>query len=231
MMNNNAIIPATKLENDFYDWWVRHDEKKRLVAARKDFELVFIGDSITHLFEVSDAVPLRGGRVWNEYYGRRKPLDLGFGWDRTQNVLWRLQNGEFEGLAPKLVVLNIGSNNLTGTDNARTNTVEEIEAGIIAICRLITERSPASVILVMGIFPRGQPDDPLRSQIRRLNDRLEAYAGARSRMLFMDIGDRFLDQDGCIPVTLMDDLVHPTEAGYRVWAEAIEPSVRAVCQR
>jgi len=231
MIENNAVIPATKLENDFYDWWERHEEKKRLVAARKDFELVFIGDSITHLFEVSDAVPMRGGRIWNEFYGLRKPLDLGFGWDRTQNVLWRLQNGEFDRLAPKLVVLNIGTNNLTGTGNARTNTVEEIEEGIAAICSVLRKMSPASVILVMGIFPRGQPDDPLRAQIRGLNQRLASSVGAWPRTPFMEIGDRFLDSEGRIPVEWMNDLVHPTEAGYRIWAEAIEPVVRAVCQR
>lgn len=226
-IENSATIPATKLENDFYDWWVRHDEKTRLVAAHQDFRLVFIGDSITHLFEVPDAVPPRGGIVWNDYYGQRKPLDLGFGWDRTQNVLWRLQNGEFDGLTPQLVVLNIGTNNLTGTDNARTNTVEEIVEGIAAICRLIATSSPASVILVMGIFPRGQPDDPLRTQIRRINEQLAEGVANRPGLRFMDIGARFLDPQGRIPVELMNDLTHPTEAGYRIWAEAIEPVVRA----
>lgn len=224
-MENNAIVPATKLENDFYDWWARHDEKKRLVALRKDFELVFIGDSITHLFEVVDAVPLRGGRVWAEYYGGRKPLDLGFGWDRTQNVLWRLQNGEFEGLAPKLVVLNIGTNNLTGTANARTNTTAEIEEGIGAICDVIGRFAPSATVLVMGVFPRGQPADPLRGQIRDLNARLGRHVETRPRRRFLDIGARFLDGEGVIPVELMNDLCHPTEAGYRVWAEAIEPVV------
>jgi lysophospholipase L1-like esterase len=223
---NSAILPATKLEDDFYDWWVRHDEKKRLVASRKDFELVFIGDSITHLFEVSDAVPPRGGSVWNEYYGRRKALDLGFGWDRTQNVLWRLQNGEFDGLAPKLAVLNIGTNNLTGTDHARTNTAEEIVEGIAAICRLIATLSPSTVILVMGIFPRGQPDDALRVHIRRINEGMATLAASRPGLRFMDIGSRFLDPEGRIPVALMNDLTHPTETGYRIWAEAIEPVVR-----
>jgi hypothetical protein len=85
---NTAAIPVQKLEEDFYDWYVRHSAKCR-EAACANHDLVFIGDSITHLFEGDPNVPNRGERVWEAHYGNRNALNLGFGWDRTQNVLWR----------------------------------------------------------------------------------------------------------------------------------------------
>ena len=88
-------------------------------------------------------------------FGATQTLNLGFGWDRTQNVLWRLAHGEFEGLHPKTVVINIGTNNLTGTANARANTPAEVVQGILAIHEQVRAQSPQSRIIVMGVFPRG----------------------------------------------------------------------------
>lgn len=223
-MNNSAIIPVSKLEADFYDWQARHDAKVREAAAR-NHDLVFIGDSLTHLFEGHPGMPDRGDRVWVEYYGKRNALNLGYGWDRTQNVLWRLSNGEFAGQTPRLVVLLIGSNNLTGTANAVTNSPDEIADGIWAICRLITAASPTSRILLMGVFPRSTPNDPLRTRVREINAILKAGVGQHRTATFLDIGERFLAADGSIPVTVMSDGVHLVEASYRIWAEAIEPFV------
>lgn len=226
---NTAVIPVPKLENDFYDWYARHEEKCRLLAARQDYGIVFIGDSITHLFEAADQGGPRGLRVWNEFYARRKPLGLGFGWDRTQNVLWRLQHGEFTGLMPQLAVLLVGTNNLTGTANARTNTPPEIVAGITAICDEIHLRSPQTVVLALGVLPRSTPNDPLRDQIREINAGLVALPASRPFVRHLDFGAHFLQPDGSIPTSLMNDLVHPLEPGYRLWAEAIESIVAECC--
>ena len=115
---NTAIRPVMKIEDDCYDWYERHAEKCRQVESNR-YELVFIGDSITHFWE-----ELRGPEIWKKYYSARKVLNIGYGWDRTQNVLWRLNNGEFKNQRPKQVVLNIGTNNLTG-NRVRGNTSEE----------------------------------------------------------------------------------------------------------
>lgn len=219
-----ATVPVPKLENDFYDWYARHAAKAQAVAAGPH-DLVFIGDSITHLFEGDPALPGRGEKLWTAFYGARRPLNLGFGWDRTQNVLWRLDHGEFAGQTPRLVVLLIGTNNLTGSANAPTNSPIEILAGIRAVCQRLHATSPASRILVMGVFPRSTPEDPLRQRIRELNALLRAETTTWPRVLFADIGERFLSADGTIPTALMNDRVHPTEAGYRIWADAIEPIV------
>lgn len=223
---NTAIIPVPKLENDFYDWYQRHETKKAAAAARH-YDLIFIGDSITHLFAGDPNWPDRGEKVWEEYYASRNALNLGYGWDRTQNVLYRLHNGEFAGQSPRLIVLNIGTNNLTGTANAVANTPAEILAGIEAIVALIRQAAPATRFLIMGIFPRNTAADPIRQQIRELNRLLRKMVEDGSGMTFMDIGTVFLDPQGEIVKELMPDLCHPSAAGYRLWAEAVEPVIAA----
>jgi lysophospholipase L1-like esterase len=224
---HTAIVPVPKLEKDFYDWYARHEAKCREASA-SPHDLVFIGDSITHLFEGDPNVPGRGEGVWKEFYGTRRALNLGFGWDRTQNVLWRLDHGEFAGQKPRLAVILIGTNNLTGTVNAPTNSPAEIVAGIHAICRQVAAASPAGRILLMGLLPRGTVDDPLRASVREVNTLLRTATDGWLGVQFADIGDRFIARDGSIPADLMSDGVHPTEKGYRHWAEAIEPVVSRV---
>jgi len=222
---NTAVTPVPKLEDDFYDWYARHDEKCRACASR-NHDLIFMGDSITHLFEGSPNMPNRGERVWQEVYGTRRALNLGFGWDRTQNVLWRLSHGEFAGQTPRLAVILIGTNNLTGTAHATANTPAEIAQGVQAVCTQVAAASPHSRILLMGVFPRSTADHPFRPQIREVHAILEPWAANTPGVLFLDIGNRFLAADGSIPVEIMDDGVHLTEKGYRIWAEMIEPIVR-----
>lgn len=223
-VGNTAVMPTPKLENDFYDWDARHDAKCR-EAASGNHDLVFIGDSITHLFEGDPNIPGRGERVWREFYGARKALNLGFGWDRTQNVLWRLAHGEFAGQTPRLAAILVGTNNLTATANASANTPAEICEGIQAVCREVLAASPESPILLMGVFPRGAVDDPLRARVRELNKALRQYAESRSTIFFSDIGERFVSADGTISPDIMSDGVHLTEDGYRIWAESIETLV------
>jgi lysophospholipase L1-like esterase len=223
---HSAVIPVPRLEDDFYDWHERHAAKKREAAAA-EHPVIFIGDSITHLFEGHPGMPDHGDRLWRGEMARYRPLNLGFGWDRTQNVLYRLADGELDNQRPRLVVLAIGTNNLTGTQNAPTNTPEEVRDGVAAVCRLLRERCPGSRILLMAVLPRGAPEDPLRDAVRRTNALLAGAASSLENSCFLDIGDRFLDDAGRIPTTLMADLVHPTEAGYRIWLEALKPHLEA----
>jgi lysophospholipase L1-like esterase len=130
------------------------------------------------------------------------------------------------GQTPRLVVILIGTNNLTGTANAPSNTPAEIAEGIQAICRQVVGMSPTSRILLMGVFPRGPADDPLRARVRELNTMLQERTVGRHDVLFADIGRLFLSDDGNISVDIMNDGVHLTEDGYRIWADAIERVVR-----
>lgn len=219
---NTALIPVPRLEMDSYDWYKRHDEELALQKTL-DPQVVLIGDSITHFWAGEPkAARVSGPKAWETAFGGMRVLNMGFGWDRTQNVLWRLREGEFEGLHPKTVVLNIGTNNLTGTANARANTPEEIVEGILAIRDEVRKRSPESRIIVMGIFPRGYAlHNDFRAPILRINELLKKALAGQPNTTFLDIGAQFLAPDGTLPVSMMDDGTHPTEAGYAVWAKAL----------
>ena len=131
-------------------------------------EIVMLGDSITHFWGGDPSATGIGGprnapEVWDRAFAGRSVVNLGYGWDRTENVLWRLRHGEFEGVSPKVVVVMIGTNNIT------LNTPDEIAAGVTAICDEIHQRSPASRILLLGIFPRGATPDANRAKVGTVN--------------------------------------------------------------
>lgn len=220
---NTAVIPVPQIEQDSYDWFARHHAELEL-ARKLQPQVVLIGDSITHFWGGQPlAGRMNGPAAWQKLFGDTPVLNLGFGWDRTQNVLWRLRQGEFDGLAPRWIVLNIGTNNLTGTDHARANTPEEIDAAIAVICAELHRRSPQSHIVLMAIFPRGpHADDYLRAPIRAANKLLAKRFAMDSAVTYLDIGSQFLEPDGTLPSALMPDGTHPSEAGYRIWAEALQ---------
>ena len=219
---NTALIPVERLEMDSYDWYDRHHAELKLQGAINP-QVVLIGDSITHFWSGEPASkPVNGSTAWQRAFGRMTVLNMGFGWDRIQNVLWRLRQGEFVGLAPRWVVLHIGTNNLTGTQNARASTPAEIVEGIAAICREIRRRSPESRIVLMAIFPRGAlPGHALREPIAKTNELLAQRFAGESAVTYLNIGERFLSADGTLTAAIMPDGTHPSDAGYQIWADAL----------
>ena len=221
---NTACIPRDKLENDFYDWNQRHEA---VLAARQQVspELVFIGDSITHLWAGEPREPKgnHGEESWKALLAGRPALNLGFGWDRTQNVLWRLEHGELLGLHPQHIVIHIGTNNLAGTDHARENTPAEIAEGIQAVVEHAKAQCPGAKIILLAVFPRGEtPDQPARQKVAAINALLPTVA-KNSGVTLLDIGAKFLEPDGKISREVMGDFLHPAAKGYAIWAEALKP--------
>jgi lysophospholipase L1-like esterase len=216
---SSALLPITQNRDwRIYDWASRHEAVKAVVRARKP-NLGFIGDSITHFFggEPRDYAP-RGAEVWQKFYGRRNAVNLGFGWDRTENVLWRLQHGELDGASPKAVVVLIGTNNL------EVNTPDEIAEGIRATCQELRNRVPQTQILLLGLLPRSEKPDARRAKLAEVNMRIAKLAG-QNGVTYLDIGAKFLRADGSISKELMNDYLHPTAKGYQLLAEAIEPTL------
>jgi beta-glucosidase len=212
---NTAIVPVPRLA---HEWggergsWIGRHEAIVQRARKGGVDLLHIGDSITHGWE-------RSGRgVWDRYYAHRKSVNLGFGGDRTEHVLWRLLHGELEGIAPKVAVMMIGTN------NSRANTPEEIAAGITAICLTLRARLPETKILLLAIFPRSERSDARRAVCEDTN-RLIAELDDGRWIHFLDIGDRFLAPDGTLPKAIMPDFLHLNAEGYRIWAEAVEPTL------
>lgn len=216
----SSVLPVTQ-DRDWpgYDWAKRHAAVCALVRERKP-QLIFIGDSITHFFGGEPADFRRTGEsIWKKYYGKRNPVNLGYGWDRTENVLWRLRHGELDGYLPRVAVIHIGTNNLS------VNTPAEIAAGIRAICDEIHARSPRTSILLLAIMPRGEKPDAMRDKLGEVN-KLIALLGFENGITFLDIGPNFLSPDGTISRDVMKDFLHPTEKGYAIWAGAMEPTLK-----
>ena len=221
---NTACIPKAKLEQDFYDWDARHAS----VLAAKDKinpDIVLIGDSITHLWggEPQEPKGNRGAQAWQSLFGERKVLNMGFGWDRTQNVLWRIGHGELAGFKPKLIVIHIGTNNLAETKNARTNTAAEIAEGIHAVTEQAKAQCPGAKLVLMAVMPRGEkPDNPQQASLDAVNALLPEVAKTCGATL-IDLKAQLRGKDGIISKELMPDFLHPTEKGYAIWAEALKP--------
>lgn len=221
----SIVVPVTQDRSwPQYDWQKRHELTSAAMKRTKP-HILFIGDSITHFFggEQFDSYALRGKNTWDEFYAPRNAGNLGFGWDKTENVLWRLQHGAIDGIAPKLIVMMIGTNN-TGNCSA-----SDITLGITEIVAELHLRLPKAEILLLGIFPRGEKPGPQRDKIAEVNQSI-AHLDALAGVTFLDIGPKFLTPDGLITKDIMPDFLHPNEKGYRIWAEAIEPTVRKLME-
>ena len=214
---NTALHPVPR---DFPTNWIARHEEYVAEAKQGGIDLLFIGDSITDGWRWGNG----GVQVWPRFYASRHAANFGIGWDRIQNVLWRVENGELKNISPKVVVLLIGTNNTGNEDDGRPrNTTPEIIAGISYLVGQIQGRLPQSKILLLGLFPRGEKSDPIRDQVRAVNLGLARLADRQIR--FLDLGEKFLAPDGTLSRDLFPDLLHPNARGYQIWAEAMEPTL------
>ncbi|WP_406699564.1 platelet-activating factor acetylhydrolase IB subunit [Singulisphaera sp. Ch08] len=196
-------------------WMQRH--KAFLDRAKQgNIDLLFLGDSITNGWSGKGA-----SDVWDRHYGPRNAANFGIGGDRTQHVLWRIENGEIDGISPKLAMLMIGTN------NASANTSDEIAEGIEAIVKSLRQRLPKTKILLLAVFPRGEKPGPVREKLAAVNERI-AKLDDGQMVKYLDIGPKFLNEDGTISKEIMPDFLHLKPKGYRIWADAVEPTVWAM---
>lgn len=225
---NTAIIPVSKLENDSYKWWDRHAEVLRVKDSINP-EIVLIGNSITHFWGGEPKLKNADGKsrkpngpnAWNSIFANHRVLNLGFGWDRTQNVLWRLDHGEIDGLHPRTIIMHLGTNNTSETVNARMNSAAEIVEGIRAVCMRLRSKVPGAHLVLMKVFPREEkPDHQRRILINEINKQLEVFA-RENNIDLLDIGPKMLTPDGTLPKEIANDFCHPTEKGYQIWADEI----------
>jgi len=205
---NTAILPG--LAPPFQ---AKH-EANREVAKQGDAEVLFMGDSITDFWRNADG-PFAGKPVLDKHFGHWKVANFGIAGDTTQGVLYRLQNGEGQGFSPRAVMLMIGTN------NTARNTAAEIAEGIGAVVLELQRDFPRAKILLLGVFPRGRPNDPVRATIAEIN-RTIAKLHDGERVHYLDIGAQFLAADGTILADVMSDLLHPGPKGYEIWAQAVK---------
>jgi lysophospholipase L1-like esterase len=183
-------------------------------------DVLFLGDSITEGWSG------RGKAIWAKYYASMNAANFGIGGDKTEHVLWRIDNGELDGISPKVLVLLIGTNNIG-------YPAEDILRADTKIVQEIHDKLPQTKVLITGIFPRGADPttDPnvadMRAKIITINKGLAALDDGNMTR-FVDLGDKFLTPDGKITKDFMYDNValHPNEAGYQLWADAINPLLK-----
>ena len=210
-----ATTPATLNEYWSVNWWLPRHAEKVAQAESGQAQLVMIGDSITHGWEND------GKAVWDQYFSDINTLNLGYGGDRTENVLWRLQHGELGKTQPKLVVMMIGTNN-TGH---RMDSPQAIAAGVNAIVDELITRVPDSPILLLAIFPRdAEPDSAMRLNNQAATQLIAQIAEQRN-LLFANFNAGFLTQDGVLTTEIMPDLLHPKSQGYEIWAKQLAPYI------
>lgn len=213
---SKSVTPAERLAEG---WWKQRWEAK-LAATReaKKTELVFLGDSITQGWE-------SGGKdLWKERYAKYEPLNLGFSGDRTEHLIWRLKNDEenLKKLHPKVAVIMIGTNN-TGHEN---RSAAETAAGIKTIVDDVHALWPKTRILLLAIFPRdASADGPKRKLNNEINSLIAKFADDKN-IFFLDVSSAFLAADGSLPKEIMPDALHPNTAGYKLWADALDPKLK-----
>lgn len=217
-----ADVPAEKFGPDglVNPGFIASHEKFVKLAQEGNAQLVFLGDSITAGWG-------KNQEIWDKAFGAYTPVNFGIGGDRTQHVLWRITNGELEGITPKAVVLMIGTNNVS------TNSAEEIAKGVTVIVDTIREKQPQAKILLLAVFPRG---DKPTGTLGAANEKLTQVNAIISKLddgkniHFLDIGPKFPIVDGALTPDVMPDFLHLSPAGYQIWADAIGPKLAELIQ-
>jgi len=214
---NLAIVPVSRTGGS--------TNRQSVVLQRaKDnpgtYDIEFIGDSITQGWEGN------GKNVWQQYYGQRKVINMGVGGDRTEHVLWRFEQGQLDGIKAKVAVVMIGTNNSgKNKDGTDSYTDSDILDGVVAIVQQIRTRQPDTKILLLGIFPRGKTFSAQRGRLLEVNQAL-ARLEDNKHIFYLDFGSQFIENDGSISKNIMPDALHPNEAGYKIWASAMEPKLK-----
>ena len=212
-----ATTPAPRTKE--YPWmsvatWTGKHESFLKRAKEGKIDLLFLGDSITEGWG--------NNSVWQKNYGPLNAANFGIGGDMTQNVLWRIQNGEIEGVSPKVTVLMIGTNNF----GLEGHPPADVAKGITTIVQTLRKKLPSTKILLLGIFPRDEkPNTESRKKIQKVNEQI-AGLDDKKIVRYLDIGAKLTAPDGAIAKDIMPDFLHLSEKGYQIWADSMDPLLK-----
>jgi len=220
-----AATPITPVPRTDQNSKIAHEQL--LVKAKQGrIDIYFAGDSITRRWGCSDAAYRDLLAHWRANFFGWNAANFAWGGDTVQNILWRLENGELEGVNPKVIVLLAGTNNL-GRDavgDGAEAKVEEVVAGIRAILDSMQRQAPQATLLLMGILPRNNPPAgaALMPTINRINERLAGFADGQ-RVRYLNLNAQLTDADGKLIDGMTADGLHLAVKGYQVWADALKP--------
>jgi len=193
-------------------WLTKHRQFVE-VAKRGNVDVLFLGDSLMAGWRD------KGAGIWERHFESLRVANFGIGGDRTHEVLWRLRDGELDGILPKVVVLMAGTNNISCGESP-----QHIADSIAGILSEIRTRLPKTKILLLGIFPRGKGRNLLRDKIEQANAFISKLSDG-NKIIFMDVGASFMDSNKRISGEIMFDYLHLTRKGYEIWARSIKGQV------
>ena len=202
-------------------WWANRFLSRHQLVEKyqgRTVDVVMLGDSIMHFWE------WKHPESWKKFCAGREVLNLGYGGDRTETVIWRILHGELDGYTAKTIVLMIGTNNNSSEKTDPANVAKGVER----IIALIKGKQPTAKIVLHPIFPRGASAESARHvKARARNDKtnalLKEYAAAHPEIVWIDFNDKLVDATGWVPKTLMADEIHPSDQGYDIWMTALAP--------
>jgi lysophospholipase L1-like esterase len=227
----HSVLAATPISRMNQSWWRARHEAKLEELQGHHVDLIFLGDSITQDYEVSGPPDWRDfAPVWQRFYGSRNAVNLGFNGDATSHLLWRIENGEVAGIAPKVAVILIGANNLGRLHWPPEDTV----AGIDAIVVQLRHRLPHTKLLLLGVLPSDRSAWATQSTVT-INRGLAARYRHGGDVTYLDIGQVFMRNGTLNRDLFFDPLLtppaaplHPTAEGQTLMAQAIEPTLAAL---
>jgi lysophospholipase L1-like esterase len=188
-------------------------------ARRGRIDVYFIGDSITRRWGATDYPEFLAN--WRRNFHGWNAADFGWGADATQNILWRLENGELDGVNPKVIVILAGTNNV-GRAPGDDAKVADVTRGIEALLKVCREKAPAAKIVLTAIFPRNDSAADVVPTINRINENLAKLADGET-VRFVNINGQLADANGRLYEGMTMDHLHPTLKGYQIWADALKP--------
>jgi lysophospholipase L1-like esterase len=215
---NKALDPVDRKD----DWWVKRQAENVEQMSKGNIELLLIGDSITHGWETH-------GELSDMFFGKYKPINLGFSGDQTAHVLWRLDRLPLGKITPKAAMIMIGTNNIGHKDSY---TPKEAAEGIVAIVKKLQTQYPKLKIIVLKVFPRDEkPNGEYRKRVNEINTALPSMLKGMTNVYLLDINAGFLAPDGTLPKRIMDDFLHPGKEGYEHWGNAIGAAIEILFQQ
>ena len=194
--------------------FIKRHEQFVAEAKKGGVDLLLVGDFLTDDWRGNNKNHVRA--IFDHAFSAYHPANFGQGGDYTQHVLWRLQNGELDGIQPRVVMLLIG-----GTNGSNGDDPEKIAAGVRAIIETIRQKVPACRVLLIGVPPWTEKSGHLRARQTAVNPLLAKLDDGGQSIKYVDLTPALLGADGAAPRDLMPDGVHLSEKGYQIWADTV----------
>ncbi|XP_076008744.1 platelet-activating factor acetylhydrolase IB subunit gamma [Genypterus blacodes] len=213
---NPAATPTPCADTQGDGRWMSMHNRHVSDSKDKEPDVLFVGDSLIQLMHQFE--------VWRELFSPLHALNFGMGSDATQQVLWRLSNGELDNISPKVVVLWVGTNN-------HGHTAVQICGGIMAIVQIIKNKLPHSRTLVLSILPRGKLPNPVRERNTEVNELVQEALSPLPHASFLNVDPGFIQSDGSISHQDMYDYLHLTPQAYRRVCQPLHAHLKSMLEK